>query len=188
MSQILTLKQIEDCFRNLTCQALGIPLNSHSKVRLTYPKDGAPDWKISEDVTFIRIQSSQDPYGQQRDTTYLPLIEPTDEKRVIAYTRPHEVFWTLYGPNSYDNADRLRHMLFDSADFLSEHNLFMIPDVSLPNRRPELFRSQWWERSDLQARFYEKIIRKFPAPYIQSADIQIITERGVTQDVNITTE
>lgn len=188
MNQILTLKQIEDCFREVTCKALGVPLNNHSKVRLTYPKDGAPDWKINEDVTFIRIQSSQDPYSQQRDISYFPLVEPTDENRVTSYTRPHEVFWTLYGPNSYDNADRLRHMLFESADFLAEYNLFMIPEVPMPNRRPELFRSQWWERSDLQVRFYEKVTRRFTVPYIRSADIQMITERGVTRDVNITTE
>ena len=68
---ILTLKQLEDIFRNLTCTILGLnpvdPINA-SRVRVAWPTSGAPGWKITEDVAFLRVRSAGNEYSRQRDT------------------------------------------------------------------------------------------------------------------------
>ena len=186
---ILTLKQLEDIFRNLTCTLLGIdPANpaNNSKVRLAWPTGGAPGWKITEDVAFLRVVATNNSYSKQRDTEYTPNSD-SEVNEITAYTRPLQVSWTLYGPNSFDNIETIRNGLFKAKDALSASNIALVIDVSVPMRCPELFNGQWWERSDFSATFYETVRRQGTIPTIQGVNIQIKTEEGVTIDANATT-
>lgn len=183
---ILTLKQLEDVFRNLTCTFFGLnpvdPLNA-GKVRIAWPTGGAPGWKITEDVTFLRVRSVGNEYSKQRDTEYTPNSD-SQLNEITAYTLPRLVSWTVYGPNSFDNIETIRNGLFKSKDVLRASNLHLVIDVPIPVRCPELFAGQWWERSDLSATFYEKVTRQGIISTITGVNIQIKTEGGVTVNAN----
>ncbi|MBS5330576.1 MULTISPECIES: phage neck terminator protein [Bacillota] len=174
---VLKLKDIEDFFQEITCEMLGIDLSkkeNQSKVRIAWPTGGAPGWKINDDICFLRITPVDDKLARELNICYDPVKndEPYAKKQV-GYTRVHKINWTLYGPNSYDNADVIRHMIFD-FDYMKkfkEKNLFLITDVPMPTRLPEYYNGQWWERTDFSATFNEGVTRESQVPYIKSAEI-----------------
>ncbi len=184
---ILTRQQIEDLFWTLTCQLLGLDptnLTNASAVRIAWPTDGAPAWAISDDVVFLRVTPGGGPIIQQRDMTY---AEGTVETANVttSYTRVWDASWIVYGPNSSENADLIRSGLY-GVD-LSANNLYLVLDLPNPQRAPELFDGRWWERSDFAAQFNELVQRQGTVPTISGVNIQIETEGGVTEDVNLTT-
>jgi len=186
---ILTLKQLEDIFRNLTCTLLELNPSSpanNSKVRIAWPTGGAPGWKITEDVVFLRVVSINNAYSKQRDTEYTSSTE-TEANKITSYTLPRQVSWIAYGPNSFDNIETIRNGLFSAGSILRASNLHLVIDVPVPLRCPDLFSGQWWERSDFSAVFYEKVRRQETIPTIQGVNIKIKTEKGVTIDVDSTT-
>jgi len=181
--QILTLKEIEDFFVQVTCKMLNIDPTTpdgKGKVRKTWSTNGAPSWKIDEDIVFLRVTPVDDKMARQLNVIYS--TDPTDNvnlKKKTGYTRVHKIDWTLYGPNSYDNADLIRYSIFD-FDYMSlfkEKNLFLITDIPLPTRLPELSNNQWWERTDFSATFNESAIRESKTPYIASTNFTIIKDR-----------
>jgi len=176
--QVLKLKEIEDFFYDITCEMLEIDLSkeeNQSKVRIAWPTDGAPAWSIDEDVAYLRITPQDDKMARQQNIIYNPHEQDKAyAKKQTGYTRVHKINWTLYGPNSYDNADVIRHLIFD-YDYMEKFktkNLFLITDVPMPVRVPELYNGQWWERTDFSATFNEAVIRENKVPYIKSADIE----------------
>lgn len=181
--QVLKLKELEDFFVQITCKMLNIDPTTPTgkgKVRKTWPTGGAPSWKIEEDIVFLRITPIDDKLARQLNIIYDPNKDDnTIADKKIGYTRVHKIDWTLYGPNSYDNADIIRNLIFD-FDYMLEmkkKNLFLVTDVSMPTRLPELYNSQWWERTDFSATFNEAVIRESKVPYISSADIRPIPNR-----------
>jgi len=182
---ILTIQQIENLFQSLTTSMLGYATtDSHNnlinqdKVRVAWPTGGAPGWKIDDDIAFIKVTPSNDPIVQQRDIAYQN--KNSDYAiRSMSYTRAWSVQWTLYGPNSYDRADLIRHALFllDNKELLESNNLALVPVISAPTRAPELFDGRWWERADLTAVFYEAVTRNSDIPYIKEIEsVTIVTE------------
>ncbi|OOM73997.1 hypothetical protein CLPUN_42350 [Clostridium puniceum] len=181
--QVLKLKEIEKFFVQITCKMLNIDTTKEEnlgKVRKAWPTGGAPGWKIDQDIVFLRITPVDDKLARQLNIIY----DPNKDDNTIAdkktgYTRVHKIDWLLYGPNSYDNADIIRHLIFD-FDYMLEFkkkNLFLITDVPMPTRLPELYNSQWWERTDFSATFNEAVIREKKVPYILSGDVRLITNR-----------
>lgn len=181
--QVLKLKEIEDFFYDVTCQMLGIDLfkkENQNKVRIAWTTEGAPGWKINEDIVFIRITPVDDKLARQQNILFNPdELDKAYAKKQTGYTRVHKINWTLYGPNSYDNADIIRNLIFD-YDYMKKFktkNLFLITDVPMPVRLPELYNGQWWERTDFSATFNEAVIRENKVPYITSTDIRLIKDR-----------
>lgn len=180
--QILTLKQVEDTFWDLTTRMLGLdplsPANA-GKVRVNFPTQGAPAFKVDEDVAFISVNTELDPITQQRDVQYSQQ-SVDNANRLVTYTRVQSIRWTFYGPNSYDNAEKIRSLLFNSAysDLLAAKNLYLILDVSVPIRAPEPFNGQYWERVDFVANFNEEVKVTGTTPYLKSANITYYTRKG----------
>ncbi|WP_061342970.1 phage neck terminator protein [Clostridium botulinum] len=180
---VLKLKEIEDFFQETTCEMLGIDLRkkeNQQKVRIAWPTGGAPGWKIQDDICFLRITPVDDAMTRELNVCYDPVKndEPYAKKKV-GYTRVHKINWTLYGPASYDNADIIRHLIFDS-EYMSKFkkkNLFLITDVPMPTRLPEYYNGQWWERTDFSATFNEGVIRESEVPYITNTEFKIIENR-----------
>jgi hypothetical protein len=181
--QVLKLKELEDFFQEITCKMLNLDMSkkeNQGKVRISWPTGGAPGWEITEDIVFLRITPQDDKLARELNIIY----DPNKEDKAFAdrktgYTRVHKIDWTLYGPNSYDNADIIRNLIFDS-DYMLElkkKNIFLITDVPMPTRLPEFYNGQWWERTDFSATFNEAVIRVKKVPYIQSGDVRIVQNR-----------
>jgi hypothetical protein len=173
---ILTKTQIEDIFRMLTLQLLGLdPSANDSRVRMTWPTKGAPAWKIGDDVAFLLVNYDDDPITRQMHVDYAA-ADDSNADQSTSYTRVIRVDWVCYGPHSFEDADAIRSGLFAVATklTLTQNNMALITDVPLPVRAPEIYNGQWWERTSFYARFNELIIRHADIPYIQAADVQIL--------------
>jgi len=185
---ILKQKDIEDLFQSLTTRMLGLatkdinlkPINQ-DRVRVSWPTGGAPAWKITEDIVFLRVNNADAPITRQRETEYAyNNLDVHNAKRTTSYTRVRTVNFILYGPNSFDNADVIRNGLYlpEYREELAKKNLFMILDVPMPIRFPELFNGQWWERTDFTVSFNELVKRQGTVPWIKSTNIKLYTEKG----------
>lgn len=175
---IQTIRQIEDIFQMLTLQMLGLDPEApgnQSRVRISWPENGAPAWKRAEDVVFLMISYDDDLISRQMEATYAN-AGPDLVSRSLSYTRVIRVNWIVYGPNSADDAEKIRSGLFsmDIFDALMAQNIALIVDVPLPVRTPELYNGQWWDRSTLYARFNEKVMRQQEIPNLLSADVRVV--------------
>lgn len=178
---ILSLKQIEDLFQDVTMQMLGYPKVdgdgepiNQDKVRISWPTAGAPAWGITEDITFIRVSPIDDLFARQRDVGYSAQDSVT-AKRSVNYSRVHQIQWICYGPNSFEKIENIRHGIFlpGFKDQFKKKNMFLVTDVGMPQRMPELFNGQWWERSDLIVRYNEGVERSNTVPYLDRVGITI---------------
>lgn len=180
--QVLKLTEIEDFFQSIISEMLGLDMTldvNQDKVRIAWPTSGNPSWEITDDVVFLRITPVDDKQARQLNIAYTPNTTDDVLDKSVGYTRVHKIDITLYGPNSFDNADVIRHLIF-SYDYMLKFrakNLFLITDVPMPQRLPELWNGQWWERTDFTITFNESVIRYTQTPYIESADVVLKSNR-----------
>lgn len=180
----MQLSEIEELICNVTVDILGLDETASERVRIAWPTDGAPAWKISDDVIFIRVYPRDDPYGQQKSFTQV-VNDDESITQTEGYTNVIAVDWILYGPNSYDDADTIRNGLTHNK-ILRTNNMHLIFNRPAPVRFPELFNGQWWERSSLTAYFNHLVSREYVIPTIAAAKVVIKTEKGDEDIVNIT--
>ena len=183
---ILTLDEINILFQTLTMQMLGLSMvpgpaldASAYKVRLSWPTKGAPAWKVDEDVVFLRCFEVDDPYNRQREDINSE-VDIENYNQATGYTSVNSIFWMFYGPNSYANAQAIRDKIYhqEHHDTLARVNIFLLPDVKAPQRMPERFEEQWWERVDLVMHFNELVVREITGKTLASAEVQIHGESG----------
>ncbi|MCM3141661.1 hypothetical protein [Brevibacillus sp. MER 51] len=173
----LSLSEIEDIFWTCTITILGLDpqkKESQKRIRIGYPAEGAPAWKRTENVGFILVSLANDPIMDQVELSYNRVSEKSTD-HIASYTRVIQATWIFYGPNSFDEADKVRAGLFRSPLLFSP--LHLVTNVPSPIRLPELFSGQWWERTSFTARFNEKVVRKSTVNFIEAADIEIIPNR-----------
>lgn len=173
--QVLTLKNIEEYIWTLETTLLGYdPTNAlyASKVRRTWNPQGQPAFAITDDVAFFRVNSSTDPYSLAKNAQYSTL-NSTTSNRNIQYTRAHEIQFSFYGPNGYNNADKVQAGLFlqTSKEYMAKKNLYLMTDIDSPVRVPELYNEQWWDRTEFKATYYENVIRTGTVNLINSFQI-----------------
>lgn len=145
---------LEDLFGDMTELILGINFPPEN-IRLTYPQDGQPNWKIDEDIVFIRLFEKEDAYAKQLDSVYEAQRGSVIKKSTR--TRVWEVQYVVYGPQANEHINKIKDGVFrqDVKRLLSGNGVFLIPDLSPCRRVPELFAGQWWNRWDLSLTFNE---------------------------------
>lgn len=187
----LNLSQVNDLCWEATVRMLGYDPNDRkqaSQVRLSWPPQGAPGWKQTEDVVFLRVEDQDDSINKQIDTQYAQSGQPDYASQISSYTRVLIVHWTLYGPNSFDRAFMLRNLLQEPQylNLFKAKNLYLIPEVKSPVRAPELYAGHWWERTDMSVRFNETIVFNGQVPYLQSAEVTRIDQYNFKEKINVT--
>jgi hypothetical protein len=179
----LTTEQLENLFWRVTMMMLGFNPDEYSDpvippaftpVRISWPTEGAPAWKIDQDVAFLRVGEEDDEINIIRDTI-LAAKDDDNANEITAQTRVIRVHWLLYGPNSWNNASRIRRLLYEEPyrEPLSANQIFLIPQIKAPQRLPELFSGRWWERADVAASFNELIHYDSTVPYLKSAEVVV---------------
>lgn len=153
--------------------------NPNSAVRIGWQSFGQPAQKASEDVAYVRCYEVDDLMNKTRDMDYVN--GPTVFTQVVKYTRVWEVFWSVYGPNSFDNARQIRTRLWDQDihDLFAASQLYFVAEVSAPVRVPYEQDGQWWDRADLKVRFNEFVTELSTAQYVESVEIILETAAGV---------
>jgi len=152
----------------------------NTRVRTSWQEKGAPAFGIEDDVLFIRCVLEPTNYNI-RDESW-QVLEGTEGKILSknrTYTRQWRIAFVAYGPNACDSMRLIRSMLLEDFphDTLAGSNLYLVPDTTTPDRNPELFESQWWERWDWAAIFNEQVNESITIPKV--ATIQVI---GTTSD------
>lgn len=167
---VLTLTQIENLFQSITSQILNV--TDPSIVRIGWSQDGAPAWRINDDICFLLVNYADTPITRQFETSYDATTETLSQSSIQAI----RVAWTLYGPGSFDNANLIRSNLFQQTyqTQFSANNLALVTDVTMPTRVPELFNGQWWNQTSFYAQFNELVIRQTSVPYLTSADVEVL--------------
>lgn len=194
-STALTAQQISIIFQNLVLQSLGIAPASttdesaYSKVRIDWPTNGQPDWKITEDIAFIRAVEVPDPYNFPHEVQ----ATNTDTSSYIEYTkyaRVWDLHFVFYGPNSFDRTRQLKTCLYQTFahDILAASNLYLIPTLGTPRRFPELFTNDWWERTDFSVRMNEGVTDTLTKPSMASVEVIIEDSDGILSDFTVSLE
>jgi hypothetical protein len=184
---LMLLRSIEDLIRDATYELLGVANNNanKSRVRIAWPTNGAPSWKITDNVIYLRVYPVDEQYNRLKDIKY----RPNNETSIIqeeSYTRVIAVDWILYGPSSFEDADTIRNEI-SKIETLTQNNVFLVYSRTAPVRMPELFNGQWWERSSLTMYFYEQVTREHTVPSISGVQVIIKTEKGDENIGDITT-
>jgi hypothetical protein len=190
----LVPKQTEIAMQALTIQLLGLPIPvsptdpAYSTVRTGWQTLGQPAPKLPlEDVVFVRCTPVDDQYNRGRDVDPLPNDSLT-VGQVSTYIRVWETMWSIYGPNSFDNARKIKSGLFTQAlhDAFAvlNLNLVLITDPAEFRRVPFELGGEWCERVDFEARFNEQVNEVEIVPSVASADVLVFNEKGLVAEVN----
>lgn len=186
----LTAKQMEVVFQAATISLLGLPSNAYDKVRVGWQSTGQPFPKIVQDVTILRVIEDDDPYNRIRDRKTIAnpdVFAPNSLLQIETYTRVWRVFFTVYGPTSFDNARKIRSGMFndDIHDMLAAQNLYLVTDPSAPVRVPEERDAQWWERVDFSCQYNEAVTETRLVNKVASVEIIVENATGVLTDFTV---
>ena len=191
----LTQDAVNKVFQNLTITLLGLTAptttdkSSYGKVRVSYPPEGQPAWKVTDDVCFLSVFERDGEYNKPRHVI-MQGLDADNANQETTYTRILEASWVFYGPSSFDNARKVKDGLFYELyrDTLAGHNLYPVPSSPNPVRIPEVFQGQWWERVDLRMLFNEQVVVNLTVPYLKSAEITVEEGNGDQTIVEVTEE
>lgn len=140
------------------------------RVRKSWPgaDTGNPNWQRDEDVVFLRITPSADPYGNIYDEDYYG-SDSEGGTETVGYHRSWQISWVCYGPGSDRDASMIRVGILRDAvrSYLLRHNVAIQPGIPEPIRIPEPDETgEWWERCDLSAEAYEYVRETFLAEIV----------------------
>jgi hypothetical protein len=186
----LTPPQIDTVVQTATIAMLGLPVPQsttdpvYERVRIGWQQQGQPFETIDEDIITLRCVEVDDLYNRVRDVSYVQ----NNFVKLTQYTRVWQVFWVVYGPNSFDNCRRLRSRLFDQDihDIFSSSLLYLVTDPAAPTRVPEEHDGQWWERVDFWAKFNEFVTEEYGSQAVLSAEVIVIDSKaGEIADITV---
>ena len=151
--------------------AIDSDANAFSKVRVAWQNQ--PAWKSpQDDIVTVMAVVTDDKYNRIRDVS----VAPNDDTTILEttnYTRAWEMRFSIYGPNSVDNARLIKSnsRLPWFRDILSASNLYLVPNDADPIGVPENFNQQWWDRSDYRAKYYEAVQETITQQTVASAEV-----------------
>jgi hypothetical protein len=169
-------EEIESLLQTLVMQLLGIIIPAanaahtdldaaYRQVRVSWQQDGQPTWEPTDDVCFIRAVTVQQPNFALQSITY------NGTAIVQTSTSAWDCTASFYGPNSSVNA---------ASIYAALHGEFVLPvlfaqgvslkmPITAPQRVPEIFSQQTWQRSDLTFSLNASAITELQVGAIKSA-------------------
>lgn len=156
-------------------------------VRQEWPTKGAPSQEKADNVAFVRAVEINDWYNKVPDQGAGDAVDAANVELVKEYTRVWRVSWVFYGPKAYTNATILKSAMQQdfTHDSLAAFNVFLMPEVSSPQRVPEEFEGEWWQRSDFEMVFYEQVNESIATQTVTSVEVQVLDNDGIKLDLEI---
>ena len=164
-----SLYELQKLFWQELTQVVGDPT---VQIRLSCPKNGAPDWKITDNVIFIQVtEEDGEDITQPIDSAW---ANKQDDLVVRdAMTRVVKLALTAYGDRAYSLLASIRYRLTKGRSGLRKKKLFLIPAPSTIQSVPELFQGRWWPRSDLFLRFNSLMVFETDVNTIKEINIAL---------------
>lgn len=172
-----SFSDLKDLFWQMTANILsGIITNPDKYIRKAFPKEGAPDWKITDNVVFLNLDQRDDEYARQQNSIY-----STENGTVIrrgVRTRVWDLNVKAYGPRAFDIITAMQDGVFniDIKRLLNPQYVFLVPYLDRARQANELFAGQWWERWDTTLTFNERYIPQEDVGHIEEVPIIYNTE------------
>jgi hypothetical protein len=191
-----TIDELNIIFQKMILDMLGLAVGSPKDydtpsyfVRVSWPTVGAPAWKATEDICFLRVTEDDDLINRQRETV-VTRIDDLTLNEATKYTTVIALNMIFYGPNSWDNAQAVRDKVFqDEFRFpLNTEKIYPLTEIVSPNRVPEAFQSKYFERVDLEIDFNAGILKNRTINSIGSAEVLVYNEDRLVSDTVITEE
>lgn len=155
-------------------------------IRENYPADSSPFAAKDENTLYYYVMPADDPINRQTDTVYRA-GSGVNLKQTASYNRVMQMYITVYGPDAYDILTALRLKLLAGASGqspLRTAGLYIIPDIAEPPLLWEIYQNQWFQRSDLQFKCNQLATLETGIPYVEVADIVLMTEQQ-TRDIDL---
>lgn len=150
-------------------------------VRRSWPTDGGPDWKITDNVVFMQCTEAAEDIMQPIDERWQS--EGRDFLRESASTRTIQLRLNAYGPACYESLLKLRFELLLGRPKLKKQKIYIIPGKDSIQYAPELFQGRWWKRADLTLYFNVLISIKSIVKAIEEVNVTIKANEPGTSDV-----
>lgn len=147
-------------------------------IRRSFPTEGAPDWKITDDIVFLNISLRDDQYGRQWDSVYR--TENGTVFRNMKRTRIWDLDAKCYGPKAFNLATALHDGVFSQAakDLINPQGVFLVPYMDRCIQANEIFAGRWWERWDVRLTFNEEYEITENVGHIDEVPISISNMKG----------
>lgn len=141
-------------------------------IRKMYPRDGAPDWTIDDNIVFLNLDARDDDYARQRDSVYTT-EQGTAVKKTMR-TRVWDLTANAYGPRAYEMTAAMQDGVFlqSVSSYLAKAGIYLVPTMNPPVQSSEIFAGQWWERWNITLTFNEEYETSENAGYISSVSIR----------------
>ena len=150
-------------------------------VRRSWPADGAPDWKITDNVVFMQCTEAAEDIMQPIDERWQS--EGRDFLRESASTRTIQLRLNAYGPACYESLLQIRLELLRGRPKLKKQKIYIIPGKDSIQYAPELFQGRWWKRADLTLYFNVLISVESIVKAIEEVNVTIKANEPGSSDV-----
>lgn len=150
-------------------------------VRRSWPTDGGPDWKLTDNVIFMQCTEAAEDIMQPIDERWQS--EGRDFLRESASTRTIQLRLNAYGPACYESLLNIRLELLLGRPKLKKQKIYIIPGKDSIQYAPELFQGRWWKRADLTLYFNVLISVESIVKAIEEVNVTIKANEPGTSDV-----
>ena len=174
-----SLAEVKSVFWNMSQKILKDIIKDEPErwIRKMYPRNGAPDWTVDDDIVFLNASIRDDDYGKQRDSVYR--AEQGTIIRHAMRTRVWDLAVNAYGPNSFDIITAMQDGVFlpEIKMYLAKNEVYLVPTIPPAVQSNEIFAGQWWERWNTTLTFNERYVSHEDVGRIESVSIRAEAQR-----------
>ena len=147
---------------------------ANANIRISYQTSGMPYIEANEDYCFVSLNFFDTAYTSPIEIKFNALTE----KESYEGSRGIVANLVFYGNNAFENASKVKVMSKDSFVLknLRHDKIYLICNTEEPRRVPILINQQWYDQVYLNLRFYQKIVYNTDRHYINSVEVNLISD------------
>ncbi len=149
----------------------GIP---NSNIRISYQTSGMPSIDVDTDYCFVSLN-----YFSNNFTSPIKIdFDAVQEIETYKSLRGIVANLVFYGANAFENASKVKVMSKNTylMKNLRSQGIYLLCNTEEPRRVPILINQQWYDQVYLDLRFYQKIMYNTNVHYIDSVEINLISD------------
>lgn len=158
MAQILqSIDELELFFADLIMAMTGL---NEKAVLIQYQPQGQPSSKIGEDVAYVKVTPEPDERGLYKNRKKVYNSDSETYTFLQQSSRTLTLHVVFYGPHCYELCTTMNEKFYfnDYQVQMRQNYLSIVPDrTNGPIRLPEQHNGQWWQRCDIELRFYNTV-------------------------------
>lgn len=156
--------------------------NDEVQIRRSWQTEGAPDWRITDNVLFIQVHEEA---GDDITQLFDRYLEEKEEDFVehAAFTRVIRLNIIGYGDAAYFYMQKIRHGLYSGVKELRKEKIYLIPEPDSIQSVPELFQGRWWPRADMDIKFNNLVTFETDVNAVKEVNVSVNLNHSGPSDV-----